>query len=247
MKILKKLIKDKIIFVFICILLGIILSIQFKTAESTTGRGVSPREREKELTFEYENVLLEKERLEDELNKLEIETSKYEEVQKSKNSKIKSLYDELEKHKKFAGLASVDGEGIIIEINEPSFQMEVGDEYSIVIANYDLILQLISKLNDLGAEAISINDERYTNYTSLEPTKNSIKINDRVIYMPLKIKAIGNSEAMEKGLQVKGNVMWNMQNKYLYDIKIKKTDNITIKGYNKPIKLKYIDDINEDG
>lgn len=242
---MKRKIKDRIIFVFICAVLGIILSVQFKTVTNTTGKGVSPREREKELALEYENVLQEKEKLEDELSKLESEIAKYQEDEKKKNTKIKSLYDVLEKYRMFVGFEPIKGEGITIDINEPSFQMEVGEEYSIVIANYDLILQLISKLNDLGAEAISINDERYTNYTSLEPEKDFIKVNGRATYLPLKIQAIGNMDRLERGLNVRGNVMWNMQNKYMYDIKIRREAKIMMKGYNKLLKLEHIEPVED--
>ncbi len=238
---MKKRIKDKIVFVSICTLLGIILSIQFKTATNTTGKGMSPREIEKKLEVEYESTLQEKENLRDVLSKLETELVEYQEDEKKKDTKIKSLYDEMEKYRMFVGFEPIKGPGIAIEINEPSFQMEVGEEYSIVIANYDLILQLISKLNDLGAEAISINDERYTNYTSLEPEKDHIKVNGRAIYLPLKIQVIGDMDRIERGLQVRGNVMWNMQNKYLYDIKIQRDDNIIMKGYNKLLKLEHLE------
>lgn len=231
--------KDKLVFVFICMILGIILSIQFKTARNTTGKGVTPREREKELTLEYEKVLEEKEKLEDTLGSIDGEIKKYQEVEKEKDSDIKELYDELEKYQMFVGFEPIKGPGLTIEINEPSLQMEMGEEYSIVIANYDLILQLISRLNDLGAEAISINGERYTNYTSLEVEENLLKINETSINLPLKINVIGNKDILEDGLNVEGNIMWNMKNKYLYNISIDRKDSIKIPGYNKSIDFKH--------
>ena len=237
---MKKTIKDRIVFVSMCTLLGIILSIQFKTVINTTGKGKSPREREKEISLEYEEILQKKENLKDELYNLEVEIVKSQEEEKKKDSKIESLYNELEKYRMFVGFEPIEGPGITIDINEPSFQVEVGEEYSIIIANYDLILQLISKLNDLGAEAISINDERYTNYTSLEAEKDFIKVNGRAVHIPLKIQVIGDMDRIERGLNVRGNVMWNMQNKYMYDIKIKKEENISMQGYNKLLKLEHI-------
>ena len=234
-------IKEKAVFVGICIVLGIILSIQFKTAKHTTGEGITPREREKELTLEYQDVLEERERLQDIIGSIDGKIKEYEDIEKDVG--IKKLYDELKKYKMFVGFESVKGSGIVIEIKEPLLNMEMGEEHSIVLANYDLILQLISKLNDLGAEAISINGERYTNYTSLEPQEksiNSIKINDVLVHMPLEIKVIGNSEKLQQGLNVRGTVMWNMQNKYLYSINIERKENIIVPEYNKPLNLKYV-------
>lgn len=240
---MSKINKEKLVLVSICILLGIIISVQFKTAKSTTGDGVTLREREKELKSEYESVLEKKELLQDKLYDIDNEIKEYEEIEKQKNEGIKELYEELEKHQMFAGFESMRGSGLTIEINDPPFDLETKE--SIVFAHYDLILQLISKLNDLGAEAISINGERYTNYTSLEPYENTLKINDTKIYLPLKIKVIGNQEKLERGLSVKGNIMWNMQNKYFYDVKIKKKDNILIEEYNKPLKLEYAKPLDE--
>ncbi len=231
--------KEKIVFVSICIILGIILSIQFKTAKTTIDKEVTPREREKELTLEYEKVLEEKEELEDTLSTVDDEIKKHEEIEKEKDSDIKELYGELEKYQMFVGFESMKGPGITIKIDEPSFQKEIGEKHSVVIANYDLILQLISRLNDLGAEGISINDERYTNYTSLEVNENSLKVNGISIQLPLEIKVIGNKDILEDGLNVKGNIMWNMQNKYLYNISIERKDNIIMEEFNKPKKLKY--------
>lgn len=239
-------IKDRLVFVSICIILGIILSIQFKTARNTTGKGVTPREREKELKLEYEKILEQKEKLEDSLLSIDSKIKKYQEIEKEKDSEIKKLYNELEKYQMFVGFEPIKGPGIVIEINEPSLQMEMGEEYSIVIANYDLILQLISRLNDLGAEAISINGERYTNYTSLEVEENSLKVNETSVKLPLKINVIGNKDILEDGLNVKGNIMWNMKNKYLYNISIERKDFIEIPEYNKSIRFKHAKPVNNE-
>lgn len=239
--------KDKTVFVAICVVLGIILSIQFKTATNTTGKGVTPRQREKELKEEYENVLEKKEKLQDILGEVDSEIKKYEEVEKEKDDDIKVLYNELEKYKMFVGFETVRGPGITIEINEPSLEMEIGQEDSLVFANYDLILQLISKLNDLGAEAISINGERYTNYTSFEPYDKFLKVNDTTIQLPLEIKVLGDPIRLENGLNVRGNIMWNMQNKYLYNIKIQRKNQILIPEYTKPLELDHAKPVeNED-
>ncbi len=232
--------KQKLVFVTICAVLGIMLSIQFKTAKYTTGEGKTPRQREKELTLEYQKALEAREALEDKLSQIDMKISEYQEVEKEKDTSIKSLYDELEKYRTFVGFESLKGPGINIEINEPSLQLDMGQETtSLVLANYDLILQLISKLNDLGAEGISINGERYTNNTSLEPQENSLKINDISVRLPLEIQVIGDPDRLENGLNVKENVMWNMQNKYFYDIKIKRKENIVLPKYNKLLKFKY--------
>lgn len=238
--------KQKLVFVTICAVLGIMLSIQFKTAKSTTGIGKTPRQREKELTLEYQEVLEKRENLEEKLNDVDLEIAEYQEADNINNTEVKSLYDELEKYRMFVGFESLQGPGVSIEINEPSLQVEMGEEISVVLANYDLILQLISKLNDLGAEGIAINGERYTNYTSLEPQDNSVKINDLSVRLPLEIQVIGDPDELIRGLNVKGSIMWNMQNKYLYNVKIKEKEHIVLPKYNKLLKLEYAKPVEKD-
>ncbi|AFS77763.1 hypothetical protein DUF881 [Gottschalkia acidurici 9a] len=232
-------IKDKIVFILICIVLGVILSIQFKTVVSTVGEGVNPNQRGKQLSLEYEKLQDQKEELKSKLDDVEKEIKKHVDIEKDKDAHVEKLYSELEKYKMFVGYSTIKGPGISIEINEPSMQMKMGEESSILIANYDLILQLISRLNDLGAEAISINDQRYTNYTSLQPDVNRIKINGISVSPPFIINVIGNAEELQRGLKVKGNVMWDMEHRYLYGVKIKESGNIIIPKYTKIEKLKY--------
>ena len=230
---------DKVVFIIICAMLGIILSIQFKTVVKTLGKGVSPRQRINQLSIEYEKLQKEEEKLRNELADVEDEITKYEDIEKDKNSDIKRLYDKLEKYKKFVGYDDIVGSGVTIEIDDPPMEAKMGEDYSIIVANYDLILQLISKLNDLGAEAIAINGQRYTDNTSLEADVKSLKINDISITPPLKIDIIGDSERIQNGLKVKGNIMWYMQYKYLYSIKIREEKEVIIPKLTNIEKFKY--------
>ena len=90
-----------------------------------------------------------------------------------------------------AGYVDLQGPGVIIEIYDPPVDVQYGIEYSIV-DDIDLILQTISVLNAAQAEAISINDQRYTAYTEIVRAGDHIEVNGVSINSPIVIKAIGD-------------------------------------------------------
>ncbi|KNF07223.1 protein of unknown function DUF881 [Gottschalkia purinilytica] len=231
--------KDKIVFLTVCAVLGMILAFQFKTVVNIVGYGIIPNEKAKELSIEYNKLQDEKDKLNKKIEDIDNNLKKHQKTESEKSQYLEGLYKNLEKYKMFVGYEDVKGKGIVIEINDPPMEAEVGDKTSSIVANYDLILQIITILNDLGAEAISINGQRYTNYTEFEPDVNNIKINGVAVSPPFIISAIGDPDEMERGLHVKRNVVWQMENELLYDIRIKKIDDIKIPKYTQIDKFKY--------
>ena len=65
---------------------------------------------------------------------------------------------------------------------------------------YELILAIINKLNAAGAEAISLNEERYVLTSHLEVVEGQLKMNNTVIKMPVVIKAIGDMDTLEAAM-----------------------------------------------
>ena len=99
----------------------------------------------------------------------------------------------------------VKGAGIIIRYfpNEKN-----ADGYT--VGNSDITKDLVDIVNELknaGAEAISVNDIRMTNMSSIEMEKNNIVIDENKIAKPYVIKSIGNSETMNSSLIRPGGTM----------------------------------------
>ena len=68
------------------------------------------------------------------------------------------------KYRMLAGYLELEGPGVVLEINDPPLDLQIGDGYTIV-DELHLVLMVISVLNAADAEAISINDQRYTAFT----------------------------------------------------------------------------------
>ncbi len=234
-----KQLKSKIAITFVCIILGVILAIQFKTVKETVGLNYLPTQRSKQLAIQLTEVQDEKEKLLNELTNLENKIKQYEKNASEESVYVSELSKELLKYRMFAGYEKVKGPGIILTINDPPMEVLIGDQTSFIIENYELILQIISYLNVSEAEAISINGLRYTNFTEILRVNNHLNVNGVSIGPPIKIKAIGDPEKLETALRLKGGVVYNMENVFGLEVKITQEKDIIIPRYTKLKEFRY--------
>lgn len=224
--------KGLIAIMFICIFLGIILAIQIKTVNKTVGEGLLPTQRAQQLATELRKLQDERDSLRKELDGLEGKIKQYEKGEADKNVYMENLYNDLEKYRMYAGYVDVEGTGIVLEINDPPMDVQFGEESSIV-DELDIILQIISVLNASEAEAISINDQRYTSYTEIVRAGNHIEINGVSVGPPIVIKAIGDSSLLESSLSLKGGILWYMEYYTDYIVQLRQEKNVKIPKYRK--------------
>lgn len=237
-------IKSKLSILVVCVFLGLILAIQFKTVNETVGFGVIPNQRAQQLAVELKKLQEERDNLQRELDNLESKVKQYEEGEAEKNVYVENLYKDLQKYKMIAGYEAVEGPGIILEIDDPPMEVQFGDDTSTILSNYDLLLQVISVLNAADAEAISINDQRYTSYTEIEPAGSHIEINGVSLGPPFIIKAIGKPDTLEFALRIKGGIIWYMERSLNLSIQIKQQQKIEIPKYRKIKEFRYANPIN---
>ena len=147
------------------------------------------------------------------------------------------------KYRTLAGYVDLEGPGIILEINDPPADLQFGDEYSIV-SDLDAILQIVSVLNAADAEAISINDQRYTAFTEIVKAGNHIEINGVSTSSPIIIKAIGDPSILESALAIKGGIVWQLRN-YDYIVHLTQDQNVQIPKYRKIKEFIYAKPVEE--
>lgn len=236
--------KSKLAFMAVCAVFGVMISIQFKTAISVVGFNVFPNQKLKELSKEYEIIKAKKESSKQYIEELDSQIRQYETEEAKDSEEVQGKYNELERYRIFAGYEDVSGPGVAVEIRDPELKVEAGENISFIVENYSFILQIITILNDNGAEAISINNQRYTNFTELVPKGDSLLVNDVNVKPPIVIKAIGSPDALERGLKIRGNVVWDMENTLQYGISIKRMDEVEISKYGKKEEHKYAKPVN---
>lgn len=231
-------VEGRVAIALVCIFLGVILAIQFKTVNKAVGEGVLPTQRTQQLNVELKKIQDERDGLRKELDEIDEKIKQYEKGESEKNVYTENLYKDLEKYRMFAGYSDLEGPGVVLEIKDPPMDVQVGEESSIV-DDYDIILQIISVLNASEAEAISINDQRYTSYTEIVRVGNSIEVNGVSVGLPIVIKAIGESSLLESSLVFKGGILWYLENYSDYIVQLKQEKNISIPQYRKTQDFTY--------
>ncbi len=211
----------------ICILLTSVMFVQFKTVRVVERSGISDM-RESELraeltswrskTEEAEATLEENKKLLEEYNK-DIEND---------NSSLELLKSELSKLETSAGYTAVTGKGIEITVEDGEAAVSAED-----------ILLLIYELKYVGAEAISINDERYVTITDIVDVENKfIFVNGQRLVSPYTIKAIGDPSYLESAVNIKGGYKDTMEAEgKVVSYKVK--DDIRIEKYNGVMEINY--------
>lgn len=221
--------KESFALILVSIFLGLILSIHFRTVNRTVGEGIVPAQRAQQLAAELQKVQSDKEGLQGRVSELETRIEQYEKSEVDKNVYAENLYNDAMKYRMLAGYVDLEGEGIVLEINDPPLDVQFGEGYSIIDES-DLILEIISILNAADAEAISINDLRYTAYTEIVRAGNHLVINGVSTSSPIIIKAIGNPSTLESALSIKHGKVWELR--YLdYVVHLSQDKNITIPRY----------------
>ncbi len=223
--------------VLVSVILGLILAIQIKTVNKSMGEGVLPTQRAQELAAELKKIQAERDTQLNRISELEDEVTKYEKNEMDKSSYSESLYKDTMKYRMLAGYMDVEGPGVILEINDPIGETQYIESMG-VVDQLDLILQIVSILNAADAEAISINDQRYTSFTEIVRAGDHIEINGVSTNSPLVIKAIGNPNTLESALAIKRGIVWQLKS-YNYMTLLTQDKNIVIPKYRKVKEFKY--------
>lgn len=124
------------------------------------------------------------------------------------------------------------GQGIVIKIKTNQIDNSLKEN----------IIYLINEINNSGAEAICVNDERIIFNSSIICTENNIEINGSIIQSPFEIKAIGDSRLMYNDLLRPGGYIEFIENNNK-KIEVVKDNLITIKKYGGDIKSEYINTV----
>lgn len=227
-----------------CFILTLLIAIQYKTVKNANK--VAGTDANSELKTE---VLIWKERYEEAYEVLqraeEVLGIKREEA--TNNSDTSSnTQKQLKTLNALNGTIDVKGNGIVITVadntNVTSQTVGILDNISNYLIHDRDLLMLVNELKNAGAEAISINDERIINTTSITCDGNVILINGNKISSPFEIKAIGSQEALLGALKRPGGYLEQQLESYGLVTKVEKQENITIYKYSGIINYKFLED-----
>lgn len=224
---------SKILMALVCIVLGIMVSYQLKSSRAATTANTSSTD----LTKQVANLKAKNEELTNKVNEYEKKINEYVESAASESKVVDNLKKDLDNAKKLAGLTDVEGPGIEIVLT-PLTDMLTNETVRIQSAD---ILDVINELNSSGAEAISINGERFTARTQIREAGYVLKINDTAFSPtePFTIKAIGDSDILAGAFRLPQGVKDTLA-KFSIDMKITESEKITIPKYSKTLKYEFV-------
>lgn len=226
----------------LALFIGLVISIQITTTQGSDIGGLVPVAKAQGYLEELKKVRAEKDAAMTELNDLEERLDKIEKEKSDEDFFLKGVLSDLEKYKMAAGVVDVKGPGVVITVEDPLPTEEFTDEYSVIMLRYELLLSLVNKMKDAGAEAISINGQRIIVTTEISLAGDNVNINTVPTAPPYIIKAIGNPDTIESTLTIRFGIIEQMKN-YGLRINIKKSDEIEVPRYSGILKYRYAEPV----
>ena len=211
----------------VCVFLGLMLAVQFKT-QVRIGQGVGVT-REEDLASVLSQVEKERQALEVEVADLRKKLSVYESGDGT-TGRDKIIKQQLAKTANFAGLSDVEGQGIIVVMKDSDRAIQPGDDPNAFLIHDSDLLKVVNELKAAGAEAMSLNDQRIVAMSEIRCAGPTILINNVRLAPPYVIKVIGEPVTLENALKMPGGIVETLQ---FYGIKvdIKQNKSVAIDSY----------------
>lgn len=232
-------IKFQIAIALVCIVLGLMVSIQFRTIKQ--GVGPVSEYRARELATQLKRVRDENAKLLNLKNEYESQIKEYEETASQGSITAKIIKKELDTARIIAGLEDVEGPGITVLVDDLKFSEKVN--YPLI--SYSMLLEIVNELNAAGAEAISINGQRFISTTEIRQTGGiHININTVSYAPPFEFKAIGDPKTLEAALRLREGIVERLEASAVA-VTITQEQLVKIAKYNGVIEKKYTKVIKE--
>ena len=226
-------IKYQIAVAVVCLVLGIMVSIQFRTVKQ--GVGPVSEYRARELAAQLKKVREENVKLQNLKNDYESKIKEFEDTASQGSAYAKILKDELDQARIMAGIEDVEGPGITVVVDDLKFSEKVN--YPLI--SYSMLLELLNELNAAGAEAVSINGQRIISTTEIRQIGGiHININTVSFAPPFIFKAIGDPKTLEAALRLREGIAERLENSGVA-VTITQEQLIRIPKYNGVIERKY--------
>ncbi len=234
----KKLIS--IILGVMCFALTLGIVVQVRTIQNTN----STISQNQEANALRDEILKYKERYDNrfaQLEEAEKELEKEREEATKNNTELEQAQQQITEGNKLTGMTEVTGPGVIITLSDGTgIATSTLNPSQLIVHDLD-VLSVVNELINAGAEAISINEQRWVFTTAISCRGNTIDINGERIGAPFVIKAIGLPEYLA-GLERVGGYLELMRGQGV-GVNLEKSNNITIPKYSGVINFEYLQNV----
>lgn len=222
-----KLQRGQLTLTLVCIILGLMLAIQFRTTKEANLP--IQAQRVEDLTRRLAQVDQERKSLESELSTM-------------RNGVTTSADAELITAK--AGLTRITGPGILVQMDDRAVKTGPGKGSDLYLIRDEDILLIVNELKAAGAEAISINGQRVIATTEVRNAGPALMVNNIATSSPIEIRAIGDPSILENALRIRGGVIetrqvWGIQ------ITVTKQQQLEVPMYKGPYRFNHAKPVKE--
>ncbi len=232
----------KITIFAVCVLLGFLLALQFKSVKINKESAAPTR------TEELMELLLEEQELNKSLSaQLNLYKSENEEFRKQAEQSgdyTAILGERLKRAEVLSGQRAVHGPGITVTLSDSNAQNTTIDQNAFVVHDTDL-LRVINELRASGAEAISLNGERILATSEIRCAGPVVSVNNRRYNIPFVISAIGDADTMENALKLRGGVVDELT-AFQIEVTIAKHSDLTIDALQHDVVFEYAKSVEEE-
>ena len=215
--------QGKILIAIVFMVLGFMLSVQYKvTVQQRTIR----MDRVEDLSERLKVMETENKQLLQEINELR------------KKGADRARDHGQERLQLLAGTTDVEGAGIEIVLDDSNIPKKANENPNLYIIHDEDLLRVLNELRAAGAEAISINDQRIVAMSEVRCAGPTVSVNNVRSAPPYVIKAIGAPKTLTSALRLRGGVVetfefWGIQ------VKIKSEDKVQIPALKAPRNFEY--------
>ncbi|MCL5411031.1 MAG: DUF881 domain-containing protein [Patescibacteria group bacterium] len=168
--------------------IGVLITAQWRSIPDRVTNPVAPYSSLKETK---DSLYTEQSQLKSEIKNLQLSIEKAQNQSQDVTLTKKELAD-LSTKKSQAGLTKLNGEGIIVTLDDSKTGPATEDS---IVHAADL-RDVVNLLWESGAEGISINNQRVVINTAIDCIVNTILVNDIRLTTPFRIEAVGNQSVM---------------------------------------------------
>jgi len=216
----------------VCLILGIMLAVQFRTTAAIQATQTDGRI--EELTQKLQTVTSERDALAEEVLTLRSKLSNFRQTDQA----LADLQQEVIEANMAAGLIAVEGPGIILTVNDSLLNLQsVENANALLVHDRDLLI-LVNELKASGAEAISINGKRITAMSEIRCAGTTILVNWDKIAPPFEIRAVGNPDMLESGITMRGGYLDQLKLLGM-QVHLQKLEKVEIPAYTGSFKFDY--------
>ena len=224
--------KGELAVVVVCAIVGFLLAAQLRSIQLSGAADATNATRLETLQNLYNELMEQKEGLEDQVSQLQEELALYRD--QAGNEALRAELDQMEIT---AGLTDVEGPGITVVMSDSTATNVTGNEADYLIHDND-ILSVINELRSAGAEAISLNGERILATSEVRCTGAVVTVNGRRYAAPYVIFAIGDSNTLYSALTMRNGVV-DVLGQWGISVQVTPSDLLLIPKYNGTIDYQY--------